>query len=678
MHSLKTHDPSFRIRLRTALKLLAICLTVAFVPVALYVTVKSEDSARFSFFKLKKDPPKQLEVTVKATGRGNPYLNVKDGRQMTVSYRGSSGAVSALQSGAAGGRALAAADLDGDSAPDVVAGFANGGFGIITVQKGNPEGFAPQDESVFQRMHQGYNPSSLLPAVQTYQVSSPVDFLQLGDFNGDGRQDVLIASRDGNLRLLPNDGQGGLGAEQLIELPGSVTSLTAGEFRAADGQIDIAVGVNGFQGAEVLVFDGAAGGFESTPFHFPMTARADSVEFGELDSDPFLDLAIANGNEVNIVHGWGRKVDVLPLKQIERIPLGYTTKSIAVDNFTWDRQATREIAVLAGDGSIRLLENSRSDKRALTEADILARAAARGKSTNKNAEVEVVRGWSKGEGTWSEVSQLTLNALATTKAAAQGLLAHGKISTGETNALMVSNGAQQKLDMVRQVSTQEAELTSTSAGEVSATSLDVTGTPIAMVALPKKLNGVRDIVVLTEESADAIFVPIEPNAVFGVNTTSDHAPDGACNAAPDCTFREAVIAANTSAGPDTINLPAGTYTLSIIGNTNNAGAGEGFSGNPAIGDVDFRDTMEVGPPQSAGTGDATTVSGAGAGTTFIVQSTANDRVLEPNPNGDLNFDFTISGVTIAGGRDTGGALTGGGGGFLSGSKDNITTGRTVS
>ncbi|HKP45404.1 MAG TPA: hypothetical protein VJT50_02290, partial [Pyrinomonadaceae bacterium] len=653
---------------RSFFKLLAVFMIVAFIPFALYVRVSSKNAAAAAAAAAAnvvaiKEP--KTRVTVQAASRFNPYLNVKeDGRQMAVAYRGGSEATLALQQGTTSSRTLAAADFNGDGAPDVVAGYGFSGAGIVTIQKGNPEGFAPTDDSVFERMHQGYNPPSLLPTVDTYQVSAPVDFLQLGDFNRDGRQDVLIASRDGSLRLLPGDGQGGLGAEQQIALPGNVTSLTAGEFRAADGKVDIAVGIHGSQGPEVLVFDGATGGIGSEPLHFPVSGRAVAVEFGELDSDPFMDLAIADNGGINIVHGWGRKVEATPESRVEHIPLAYGAQSLAVDNFTWDRKGTKEIAVLADDGSVRMLENSQSDKRPLTTADVAARAAQRGKSTNKNADVEVVHGWSGSQGRWSEVSQLPLNARATTGAAAQGLLTHGKISSGETNELMVSNGAQRQLDVVRQTTvSNKGALTTSSTADVSTTSLDVTGTPVATLALPKKLNGTRDMVVLTEESPNAVLVPIEPAATFGVNTTSDHAPDGACNASPDCTFREAVIAANASAGPDTINLPAGTFTLTIIGNTNNAGAGEGFTGNAAIGDVDFRDAN----------GDATTVSGAGAGSTFIVQSTANDRVLEPNPTALLNFDWTISGVTIAGGRDTGGVATGGGGSMLSGSKDNITT-----
>ncbi|HKR58207.1 MAG TPA: VCBS repeat-containing protein, partial [Pyrinomonadaceae bacterium] len=562
-------------------------------------------------------------VALQAAGRGKPYLNMQDGRLMRVDYRGDNALVAALREGTAQSRALAYADLDGDAAPDLVAGYANGRSGIVTIQRGNPEGFAPKDDSVFARMQNGYNPDSLLPMVETYQVSEPVDFLHVKDFNKDGRIDVLIGSRDGSLHLLAGDGAGRLGSEIQLHLSGKVTALTAGEFRAADGQIDVAVAILGPRGPEVLVVDGAEDDFESTPYRFPLRSRAAALEFGELDSDPFMDLAIATGTEIQIVHGWGRKTSVNPELQVERIPLGYTPQGLAIDNFTWDRNGTREIAVLVEDSSVRLLEHSRSDKRPLNESELMTRAASRGRVTNRNSDVEAFEGWSRATGNWREVNNLALNAHAGANVATQPQLTHGKISSGETNALMVMNAAQRRLEVVHQVSAHEASLSfaGLKQGDLSTVSLDATGTPVAMIVLPRKLNGVRDLVMLEAERVTPISVPMEPTAVFAVNTTSDHAPDGACNASPDCTFREAVIAANASVGPDTINLPAGTYTLTIIGNTNNMGAGEGFTGNPAIGDVDFRDAN----------GDATTVSGAGSGTTFIVQSTANDRTLEPNP-----------------------------------------------
>ena len=89
---------------------------------------------------------------------------------MTVTYRGDQAAVAALQSGAAQARALASADFDRNGTPDVVAAYAFNGAGIITLQRGNPEAFAPTDDSVFSRVQQGYNPDSLLPGADVYAL----------------------------------------------------------------------------------------------------------------------------------------------------------------------------------------------------------------------------------------------------------------------------------------------------------------------------------------------------------------------------------------------------------------------------------------------------------------------------------------------------------------------------
>ncbi|MDW8212484.1 MAG: CSLREA domain-containing protein, partial [Roseiflexaceae bacterium] len=58
--------------------------------------------------------------------------------------------------------------------------------------------------------------------------------------------------------------------------------------------------------------------------------------------------------------------------------------------------------------------------------------------------------------------------------------------------------------------------------------------------------------------------------------------DGVCDT--DCSLREAMIIANTLPGPDTIILPAGTYTLTI------AGAGENAA---TTGDLDITDSVTI-------------------------------------------------------------------------------------
>ena len=68
---------------------------------------------------------------------------------------------------------------------------------------------------------------------------------------------------------------------------------------------------------------------------------------------------------------------------------------------------------------------------------------------------------------------------------------------------------------------------------------------------------------------------------FAVSKTAD-TNDGVCDA--DCSLREAIIASNASPGTDTINLPAGTFTLTI------AGASEDAS---ATGDLDVTDGLNI-------------------------------------------------------------------------------------
>ena len=82
---------------------------------------------------------------------------------------------------------------------------------------------------------------------------------------------------------------------------------------------------------------------------------------------------------------------------------------------------------------------------------------------------------------------------------------------------------------------------------------------------------------------------------YDVDRTDDTASATACTAAPDdCSLRGAIIAANANPGPDVLNLPAGTYTLSIAGIAENAAA---------TGDLDTTDDL--------------TIEGAAADTTII-------------------------------------------------------------
>ena len=131
------------------------------------------------------------------------------------------------------------------------------------------------------------------------------------------------------------------------------------------------------------------------------------------------------------------------------------------------------------------------------------------------------------------------------------------------------------------------------------------------------------------------FLSISPTyaATITVTTTTDE-----LNNDGDCSLREAIRAANldqavdacpAGSGADTINLPAGIYTLAIPGLNENAAQ---------TGDLDL--TGEV------------TITGAGLGTT-IVDGAGLDRLFEVTPNSIAH----ISGLTLTGGlASTGGAI----------------------
>ncbi|MGA9994734.1 MAG: hypothetical protein WBP93_04925 [Pyrinomonadaceae bacterium] len=153
------------------------------------------------------------------------------------------------------------------------------------------------------------------------------------------------------------------------------------------------------------------------------------------------------------------------------------------------------------------------------------------------------------------------------------------------------------------------------------------------------------------EASAPLANPATMFVAITVDRTDDAPAASACTAAAnDCSLRGAVTFANSNLGT-TINVPAGTYNLTI------SGAGEGFSGNNAIGDLDIRANNTV-------------IAGAGAGLTIIQQTAANARVIEINPNLVTNFNTSISGVTISGGKETTGV---GGGGIISGSQNNTLT-----
>jgi hypothetical protein len=122
-------------------------------------------------------------------------------------------------------------------------------------------------------------------------------------------------------------------------------------------------------------------------------------------------------------------------------------------------------------------------------------------------------------------------------------------------------------------------------------------------------------------------------ATYTVNSTLDlpdaDLGDGVCATAPPtpvCTLRAAVMEANAHAGPDYISLPAGTYTLTRVGDDQTA----------SLGDLDITDDV--------------TIEGSGEGEVIVDAngSVTHDRAFEV-----VSGSLTLYGMTITNGNTLG-------------------------
>ncbi len=124
--------------------------------------------------------------------------------------------------------------------------------------------------------------------------------------------------------------------------------------------------------------------------------------------------------------------------------------------------------------------------------------------------------------------------------------------------------------------------------------------------------------------------------VVDANTTSIASLNA--NPGPDgkISLREAVMAADNTPGNNVIDLPAGAYNLTIVGDQ------EVGDSNPAVGDLDVF---------GSSANQTLTIQGAGSGTTSITNNL--DKVFSFNPEfqrptGATNENIVLSGLTLTG------------------------------
>ncbi len=530
-------------------------------------------------------------VSVRASGRGNPLINLTDGRDVLTSYEGPEDLARAIEENSAQPLSLAADDFDEDGVPDLISGYAGPRSGIVTMLRGNVDSLFPNAPEAQRRKAEGeFTESPFLSPARVVWLPEFPDFIGTGDFDADGHRDVVAAARGSNvLYKLSGDGQGGFAPPVAINLPGAVTTLTTGEINRADGLEDVIAGITGADGAKVLVFESSDGALRSAPETFALPGEAVSLALGQLTGDYWMDLAVAAGNDLLIITGRDRKLSLdqpskagVPQAKINRRSFSSALKSVTTGDFTGDFKT--DLALLFEDGTVEVL------------------SPAKQRTQNvKNWRIDRT-----ASSSWPNAKELV----------------RAKVSTLPHDDLVIVDSAGRQL----QILAGARQVDSRSRGLIATASLEAASVPVAMLPMRLNSDALSDLVILEAGHIAPVSSFTIASATVTVDSTTD-VNDGDTSSIANLmsskgvdgviSLREAITAANNTPGADTINfgIGSGVRTISI---------GFGF---PAISDpVTIDGTTQpgfAGEPiieldgSGSGTGADGLDLGAGAGSSTV-------------------------------------------------------------
>jgi hypothetical protein len=150
----------------------------------------------------------------------------------------------------------------------------------------------------------GKGDGTFQPAVN-YSVGSSPFSAATGDFNGDGKLDLVVSnSADNNVSVLLGRGDGTFLAALNYGAGTNPTSVVVGDFNG-DGKLDLATANGGSNDVSVLLGNGD-GTFQSA-VNYGAGAQAHSLAVGDFNGDGSLDLAVANygANNISVLLGNG-------------------------------------------------------------------------------------------------------------------------------------------------------------------------------------------------------------------------------------------------------------------------------------------------------------------------------------------------------------------------------------
>jgi VCBS repeat protein len=186
-------------------------------------------------------------------------------------------------------------------------------------------------------------------------VGSSPSMIAIGDFNGDGKLDFVVANSGRSVSVMLGDGDGGFSAApgSPLSAPAQANCVATGDFNG-DGKLDLAVCEG--NALAILLGDGS-GQFSAAPGspvvqpHVP-----EGIAVGDLNGDDKLDIALTEGNGIPVLLGDGSG-GFSPAAG-SPFPSGNNPLRIAVGDFNGDgkldivapNRDDATVSVLLGDG----------------------------------------------------------------------------------------------------------------------------------------------------------------------------------------------------------------------------------------------------------------------------------------------------------------------------------------
>jgi hypothetical protein len=207
--------------------------------------------------------------------------------------------------------------------------------------------------------------------------------LAVGDFNGDGKPDVVTANfgeqgqpGTGSVSVLPGNGDGTFQTPSTLPFSGSPIAVVTGDFNG-DGKPDLAVA--DFQSGTVSIFLGKGDGTFKIGQTFAVGAFPLALAVADVNGDHKLDLLVTlggaqlqNGASLAVFMGQGDGTFVLG----QTIPVGPRPSAVAVGDFNGDHKPDLVVTSALGNTAQVFLNNGTGTFKPATAYPVGAAPAA--------------------------------------------------------------------------------------------------------------------------------------------------------------------------------------------------------------------------------------------------------------------------------------------------------------